>query len=143
MEILNENNYEEIINGYSKSTWNPLFELIAKIEESISFGELKIKEDSIFPRYNLSSVVNEFINLVYGIPIMISFDWKNWEEGSEIFKNKNFDYNSIDIPTKCKLLSSIVRSDRFNEGILVISFEDGTILKILKSIQNQFYQNSL
>lgn len=140
MAHLNENNYEEIINGYSKNTWIPIFELIEKIENSENFGELEINDKSIIPHYTLSSVVSEFMDLVYKIPLMISYDWMKWKEGETIFKDKNFNYDTIDIPTKCKIISALVRSDRFNEGVLINSFEDETIIKILKSIQFQVSQ---
>ncbi len=51
--------------------------------------------------------------------------------------DKNFDFDSVDIPTKCKLITAIVRNDRFCEGALVSAFESGLILKILKSIKRQ------
>ncbi len=66
---------------------------------------------------------------------MINFDWGEWEEGKEIISNKNFDYNTLDITTKCKIITTIVRADRFREGFLVKCFEEGVILKVLKSIE--------
>ena len=71
------------------------------------------------------------------MPILISFDWGSWDLPVKIEKDENFDFDIIDIPTKCKVITTIVRADRFCEGHLVYTFESGLILKILKSIKKQ------
>lgn len=49
--------------------------------------------------------------------------------------DESFDFDSADLIKKCKLITAIVRNDRFCEGALVSAFESGLILKILKSIE--------
>ena len=77
------------------------------------------------------------MHIVYRLPIIISFDWGAWEEGRKIASNDDFDLDTLDLPAKCKLITAIVRSDRFCEGTLVSAFESGLILRILKSIEKQ------
>ena len=48
-----------------------------------------------------------------------------------------FDYGTVDLATKCKLLTAIVRSDRFCEGALEAAFRSGLVLKLLKSIERE------
>ena len=71
------------------------------------------------------------------MPIIISFDWGAWEYGREITSNDEFDFDTLDIPEKCKLITAIVRNDRFCDGALVSAFESGLISRILKSIEKQ------
>ena len=52
-------------------------------------------------------------------------------------RDENFDFDSTDLITKCKLITAIVRNDRFCEGALVAAFESGLILKILKSMEKE------
>jgi hypothetical protein len=49
--------------------------------------------------------------------------------------DENFDFDTVDLLTKCKLITAIVRNDRFCEGALVSAFNSGLILRILKSIK--------
>jgi hypothetical protein len=42
------------------------------------------------------------------------------------------------VVTLCKLLTAIVRSDRFVEGNLIAFFENSTILKILRGLEKHF-----
>ncbi len=71
------------------------------------------------------------------MPIIISFDWGSWDEGRKIIADVNFNFDTIDIPEKCKLITAIVRNDRFCEGTLIAAFESGFMLKLLKSIKKQ------
>jgi hypothetical protein len=140
--MLNEENYVEIINGFTRTHWKPLLDLIPEIERTAKFGEMKAGEkdkDGVIqmPFIHASPVVSRFSQIVYDLPIIISFDWGKWHEGREIVNNNNFNFNSIDIPTKCKIITAIVRNDRFCEGALNTAFESGFILKILKSIESQ------
>ncbi|MBE0660910.1 MAG: hypothetical protein IH597_00450 [Bacteroidales bacterium] len=57
--------------------------------------------------------------------------------------NPNFDFNTIDIPAKCKLITAIVRSDRFCDGALIEAFESGLMLRILTSIKAQLESESI
>ena len=84
-----------------------------------------------------AEIVSGFIDVVHDIPVIISFDWGSWNEGRRIARDEKFDFNTIDIPAKCKLITAIVRNDRFYEGALVNAFESGLILRIIKSIEKQ------
>ena len=88
------------------------------------------------PMWVEGRVIDKFIDIVYNMPIIISFKWYEWDEGRKMGKS-GFDFDSVDIPTKCKLITAIVRNDRFCDGALVSAFESGIILKILKSIERQ------
>jgi hypothetical protein len=70
------------------------------------------------------------------MPIMI-FDWISWDEGKKMIENRNFNFDTINIATKCKLITSILRNDRFCDGALIEAFESGLILRILQSIEKQ------
>jgi hypothetical protein len=48
-----------------------------------------------------------------------------------------YDFDSLSLTEKCKLITGIVRSDRFSSGVLTAEFNNGKILKILKSIERQ------
>ena len=75
------------------------------------------------------------MHIVYRLPIIIGFDWGAWEAGKTSYDD--FDLDTLDLPAKCKLITAIVRNDRFCEGALVSAFESGLILRILKSIEKQ------
>ena len=116
--ILSEDNYLDTMNSYDKAHWKPILDLIPEIEAS-------------------NRVIHIFQHLADTMGIMISFDWGSWQEGKDILEGKTFDFDTIDIPTKCKLISMIIRNNRFCDGYLVSTFENGIILGMLKSIERQ------
>ena len=87
-------------------------------------------------------IIEEFREVCYDIPIIIDFDWGSWGEGRGIVSDENFDYDTIDIPTKCKIITAILRNDRFCDGRLIEAFETGMMLKVLKSIYKQLTFNT-
>jgi hypothetical protein len=141
--ILKEDNSTEIIKSYTEQNWEPLLDLIPKIEIINKFsdesGAINSSERDIIKidPYSEHEIIQQFLDVVYSIPIIIDFDWSSWDEGREIAGDDNFDYDSIDIPAKCKIITAIVRNDRFYEGALLIAFKSGIMLKVLKSIQKQ------
>jgi len=140
--LLDENNYKEQIHAFTQQDWQPLIELIPKVESTSKFGERSSAEkDEVetiqFPDCIEETIVSQFLDIVYRLPIIISFDWGAWEEGREIASNDDFDHDTLDLPTKCKLITAIVRNNRFCDGVLVSAFESGLILRILKSIEKQ------
>jgi hypothetical protein len=139
---LNAENYTEKINAFTKQDWKPLLDLIPEIERTEEFGEYhgseEIKEgEHTFPVWFNGELINRFLDMAYEMPIIIGFNWGAWDEGREMARNPDFDFNSIDIPTKCKLITAIVRNDRFHDGALIEAFESGLMLKILTSIRAQ------
>jgi len=140
--ILDENNYREKLYAFTHQDWRPLIELIPKIESISKFGEMaggeKDEKGIIqFPYMIQAPIISEFLEIVYSLPIIISFDWGAWNEGRKIANDENFDFDTLDLSIKCKLITAIVRNDRFCEGALVSAFESGLILRILKSIEKQ------
>ena len=93
-------------------------------------------ENGIFPNlYKVDErIISDFRKLFCQQNWIIGFDWISWDEGRRIARNKEFDYSTIDFETKCKLLTSIVRNDRFHDGALESSLNSGLIINILKSI---------
>jgi len=140
--LLDENNYKEKIDAFTQQDWRPLLELIPKIESASKFGEWsggKTDEKGIsqFPYCIAAQVVSQFLQIVYRLPTIINFDWGAWKKGRKMASDEGFDFDTIDLPTKCKLITAIVRNDRFCEGALVCAFESGLMLKILKSMEKQ------
>ena len=93
-------------------------------------------ENGVFPNlYSVDDILrSDFINLYRKYNWQIIFDWTLWDEGKLIARNKSFNYSTINFETKCKLLTAIVRNDRFYDGAIIEALNSGLILNILKTI---------
>ena len=125
---------ENHIKKISIKNWNRLFVLIPQIQSTTKFGEWHGGKPDLsgviqFPYVIHSKIVKDFVDIMYELDLVINFNWGKWDKGEEIFHRGNFkNQNSVTI---IKLLTGIIRKDRFNEGSLVNTFENRTIENIL------------
>ena len=92
--LLDENNYKEQIHAFTHQDWQPLIELIPKVESTSKFGEWE-EEDILFPYCIEAPIVSQFLHIVYRLPIIISFDWGAWEEGLEIVSKNDLSKQKV------------------------------------------------
>ena len=142
---LNEKNYIERINRLSNEDWEPLLRLIPEIEKITKFGKWQgggegdgtTESPYTMPYHVEAPIVRKFVGIAYKIPIMVVFSWGNWSKLNTFLKDKSFNFDTIDIPTKCKIITAIIRADRFCDGATSGEFESGVVLRVLKSIKQQ------
>jgi len=89
------------------------------------------------PYWKEEEIVSAVFNAAYFLGIVVVFDWSAWEEGIAILNNPVPDFEKYDITTLCKLMTIIIRSDKFCEGYLINSFQSGAMLKIIGAMQVQ------
>ncbi|HOI01105.1 MAG TPA: DUF6508 domain-containing protein [Bacteroidales bacterium] len=140
--IIPEAQHVEIINAIPREDWQPLFELIPEIERSEEFGEMlggndNEKGEMMWPFWVEEEVITRFRDIIYNLPVTVAFNYMEWDEGKEMASKQDFDFDTIDVPTKCKIITAIMRNDRFCDGALISAFESGLMLALLKSIQRQ------
>ncbi len=129
------------LNSISKDDWTKLFSLIPKIEEADSFGKMaggdEISPGTVeMPYWDWSDITQSFVKTAYELNIVLNFDWGEWPEGKAMLQNESQDFDNLDLVALCKLLTTIIRADRFSDGYLISRFENGTILKIIKSVKH-------
>lgn len=85
-----------------------------------------------FPYWSQSPLIGEIVEFMYNYDLVITFDWGAWEEGRQWYKSEDESkYEKLDTEMALKLLTAVIRNDRFNEGALVNSFESGDFPKII------------
>ncbi|REJ83156.1 MAG: hypothetical protein DWQ44_00110 [Bacteroidetes bacterium] len=123
--------------------WLKLFSLIPEIERTKAFGEWEEFEEKhpgvyVMPCFVNAEIVQRFCQTMYELRLVPSFDWPSWTEGKRILDAEETDkFSSLDSVTLCKLLTVIIRSDRFCEGTLNLFFSRGIVLAILKELHRK------
>lgn len=108
--------------------WKELVALIPEIE--------KTDYSSVVTGWDYPEIVSRFHDIVYDKEMILLFDWPKWMEARELIDDKEADFSGLDLKTMCKLITVIVRNNRFSTGYLGSCFEDGIILKILYRIKH-------
>lgn len=68
---------------------------------------------------------------MYDNGFITDFDWTKWEPAEEIFKNHKL-IKSLELLDIEFLLTTIIRKERFCEGVLMNAIDNGMILSILE-----------
>jgi hypothetical protein len=133
----------EHLNGLNPAAWNQLYELVQSIYVDNEFGKIIETEKKPgayleFPHWTYTSKINEFHRKVYDMDIVVGYDWLEWKDGQAMLKDQDQDYTELDGVTLCKLITMIVRAERFYEGFMNNCFTNGSVLKIVTRL-NQLY----
>ena len=93
--------------------WQLLFDLIPIIKSQSTFGTWK-NNAGTFPYLVEAPVVKDFFRLVHEMPIMVRFNWVNWEMGKDVAKKvETFDFSTMNLSDLCKFVTMVIRSNRF------------------------------
>jgi hypothetical protein len=131
------------LDALDPGAWEQLYELVRAIYIENEFGKVQESQKKAgayleFPHWIYTSKIADFNKMVYEMNIVIGFDWLEWKEGQAMLKDPNQDYAQVDSITLCKLITLIVRGERFYEGYMNNCFENGSILKIVTALKEKY-----
>lgn len=129
----------EYLASLKRTDLGPLFDMIPRIENTESFTFIRPEAFTShaveFPIFTENEIIDQFSKCAYELKLVLPFDWMHWEEG-RAFLEEEKSFDGLDIVTLCKLVSAILRNDRFCEGYLASMFENGKILKIMHAMES-------
>jgi ADP-ribosylglycohydrolase len=95
-----------------------------------------INKPSKFPFASYSGIVDVFRQDLYNENMIQMFDWQEWSGEAERYFNDPELLSAVDLTTLQKLFTSIIRADRFCEGLLGEMLDNGVILNLLLRLQS-------
>jgi hypothetical protein len=133
-------NFSEYLTQLTKEKWDSLLELIPEIENAKDFGTVKggnMVSGGLLhmPHWRPTPIVRKFLKVIQDLQIVPVYEWTEWKEGKKMIQNTDSDLSKLNPEETCKLFTIIIREDRMNDGFLGVCFENGTILRILKHIE--------
>jgi O-acetyl-ADP-ribose deacetylase (regulator of RNase III) len=122
--------------------WRRLFDLA----DRLSPGDLEVrwrgggvKEPGVFtlnhPLY--SDSVQAIIESLYELGVIVSFDWPEWHRTSPLFPDAA-GLTEAPVADAARLATTYVRGERFSEGAIQQSIENGALLAILNRLRRWF-----
>ncbi|HPQ82201.1 MAG TPA: DUF6508 domain-containing protein [Candidatus Saccharimonas sp.] len=130
--------WDDTVKNLSNDDWQQIEELNSQIQSHTgSWGKMEggDKDESgaiQMPYASPDPLVHKFLEVWYDKDLVIPFDWSEWDEGREWYtKTDESKYDSLNFETALKLLTAVIRNDRFNEGALMNAFESGDFPKII------------
>lgn len=130
--------WDDAVKNLTDEDWAQIEELNTQIQSHTgSWGKFEggEKDESgaiQMPYALLDPLVHKFLEVWYDKNLVIPFDWSEWQEGRDWYANTDESkYDSLDSEKALKLLTAVIRNDRFNEGALMQAFESGAFPKII------------
>lgn len=135
---------ETHLDTLTASDWQRLFDLlpeIARTREFIIPRETMYDEDGrmIWTDDESPEIVYRTESVLYNLGLVPAFDWMSWSEGDALLKNPETRYDALDRVTLCKLITCIVRGDRFCGGFLAECFQQGIMQRILHAMYHRVH----
>jgi hypothetical protein len=99
-------------------------------------GGEEVAENTIeMPWIQNDELIMDFVTFVYDRGLTIVFNWKDWDEGGRLYKSEDqTKYDNVDLETVLKLITSLIRQDRFADGSLAWAFESGNFPKLINRL---------
>ncbi len=84
------------------------------------------------PWFTYDTEVVSFVQAVYDHDLLLSFDWPKWSAQAEEYMRRPDRVRSADLIQLRKLLTALVRGERFVEGLMALAFDRGLIVAPLE-----------
>lgn len=142
-------NIQQAVDNYrnlSKENIEALRAINARIQDYV--GEWGTRHDNertesgafVMPWVEQYPLIQDFVSFMYENDLVVKFRWTEWQEGRDWYAlDDGSKYDKLDVETALKLLTAVIRNERFNDGALVRAFEDGSFPKIISA----FASNSI
>ncbi len=133
--------FPDHLNSIQPKDWKTLFKYSRQVEHSDDYGgwrqlsASRVTEAIAISPVVSSELLTNILKTLYDMELIIHFDWGAWEEGSRRLAQEPFSADDLDAVTICKMITGIVRSDRFHEGSLVQAFQNGRMPTLLRSLE--------
>ncbi len=134
--------------AYDKAKFNPADEIFE--EQKSYLDSLKAHEFGHLLR-DINSILNDLDNPkiteappfqhlhkeLYNLKLVFPFDWMAWNYGVGVLKDLSYDYRQCSMLELSMFITTIFRSDRFNEGTIEAKFADGTLIKLFEALKSK------
>lgn len=140
---------EEILRAAPVDRWQALWTavdaLLAEEEHAVCGGGVQVdttvvdaKERPVFqtPYVVYSDPVNRVVEGLYDIEAIVPFNWPEWE-GADRYRGDRA-LEEAPVADAVRMVTVIVRADRFSDGTIAASLTDGTFPAALRRLRRWY-----
>ncbi len=118
--MISESNFLAHLKTIPQQDWDILFDFIPKLQD-----------------FEYEKIQFQFLEwYCVKMNLQVIFNWSEWKKGEDLLKENNFE--NVDTLTVFKLLTAIIRANRFNDGLFFNYVKNGTISQLLMRLQTEF-----
>ena len=125
------------VNVITKEDIKAVLTCIPYFQSGEAFGEWEYpvnRSPGLVPYPMLSEQASSFLEACYAHNFVQAFNWGEWVEENRELAENGFGIEELDLEGVVKLLTSLIRGDRFCGGLLLAAMEDSRIFRILNQL---------
>ncbi len=136
-EALTDDEVERTLLAAPEARWSGLSAAVAALDVEVVHGQWAggepvdtVTVDGVeravlqMPYVVYNDAVHRVIQCVYALGASLPFDWRSWDGFSRYPQGRGLD--AAPVAESVRMVTAIVRADRFSEGTILASLHDGT-----------------
>jgi hypothetical protein len=121
-------------SGFSLDQANVLLRYLPTFSEQGFVPGVWHAREGESPWFAYRGEVESFIRDLYGQRFLLTFEWPEWSADAREYLRCPQRARSADLSALRKLLTALVRGDRFVDGLLAQAFESGLVVAVLERL---------
>jgi hypothetical protein len=140
---------EGLLQGASQYRWVALWAAVDQVEaetEHVTWGGGQQVDTTVvdgverpllqMPYAIFSDALERLIRSLYELGVIVSFNWPDWHGDKTYARGRGLD--TAPVADAVRMVTAIVRADRFSEGTIAAMLDDGTLLAALGRIRHWY-----
>jgi hypothetical protein len=144
---------EETLRAAPADRWQGLWEavdaLLAEDERAVWAGGELVEttvvggvERPVFqmPYVTYSDAMNRVVQSLYDLDAVVPLNWPEWDGVDRYRGHRALEHASV--ANAVRMMTAIVRADRFSEGMIAAMLEDGTLPAALRRLRRWYHRTN-
>jgi hypothetical protein len=130
---------ERLLLAAPEARWRELWDAVADLDAAPEPGRWAEGEPTQMPYVVYGEAVHRTIECVQGLGASVPFDWRSWKGLDRYAGGRGLD--AAPVAEAIRLVTAIVRADRFSEGTILAAVRDGTLRAAISRLRRWHEEN--
>ncbi|WP_225731095.1 MULTISPECIES: DUF6508 domain-containing protein [unclassified Nocardia] len=121
--------------------WSAVDEILTEDPESQASWRFENSDGSLsMPHVDYSNAIHRMTEALYDVDAIVNFPWMKWDFKSAYPGGWGLD--TAPVADAARVLTAVIRAERFNDGTILAALSDGTLLSALQRLRTWYEQHA-
>ncbi|BDT86567.1 hypothetical protein GV791_13200 [Nocardia cyriacigeorgica] len=132
---------EAALRAAPREAWERLWSAVDQllVEDQASHGTMRFENTDgslCMPHVDYSKSVDRVVESLYEVDAIVSFPWMKWKLRSVYPGGRGLE--AAPVADAARVLTAVVRAERFNDGVILAALGDGTLQAALNRLRTWY-----